>query len=264
VALDTIDPSQRGSSKGSGSGRGKQSARKSAKAGEPRSQGNGAAGRRRKVADLRLRRIPLQARGRATFERILDTTARLLDEFGTESITTNLVAKAAGVNVATLYQYFPNKQSLLLALFQRQSDQRIAAGEGGLAGICISDDWRSHLEASVDAVVQVRRTTPGTAALRQAMRSTPELLEYDLQGTMRAAEVLADELVKAGHISPPEAALVARCCIEMLAALLDLWSVGSGGKDDRIIVQLKVALAAYLEPYFGTAPGRGAKGRTRR
>jgi AcrR family transcriptional regulator len=220
--------------------------------------------RRRKSPDLGLRRTPSQARARVTFERILDTTAHLLEDLGTDAISTNLVARAAGVNVATLYQYFPNKQALLLALFQRQSDQRIAIGERGLLGLGNSADWRRQVDACIDAVALDRRITPGTAALRQAMRSSPELLEYDLQGTVHAAQALADELVKVGRITAPEASIVARCCIEMLTALLDLWSVGSRGQDDRIIIQLKAALGAYLEPYFGPAPAPPARKKPKR
>ncbi len=75
---------------------------------------------------LELRRTPMQARGQATFEGILDATAGLLDKVGGDKVTTNLIARAAGVNVATLYQYFPNKQAVLLELFKRQSEARIA------------------------------------------------------------------------------------------------------------------------------------------
>ncbi|MCE3286104.1 MAG: hypothetical protein K0R70_2360, partial [Steroidobacteraceae bacterium] len=46
--------------------------------------------RRVKGTELDLRRTPMQARGQATFERILDATAELLDKVGTESLTTNL------------------------------------------------------------------------------------------------------------------------------------------------------------------------------
>jgi hypothetical protein len=51
----------------------------------------------------------MQARGQATFERILDATARLLDEVGTEALTTNLIARTADVNVATLYPVLPEQ-----------------------------------------------------------------------------------------------------------------------------------------------------------
>jgi AcrR family transcriptional regulator len=211
-------------------------------------------GRRRTPAELELRRLPMQARGRATFERILDTTAQLLEEVGTDAITTNLVAQEARVNVATLYQYFPNKQALLLALFQRYADQRVAVGQSLLTGLGAAENWRDQLSTAIDAIVEVRRNTTGTAALRQAMRSTPDLLGHDLQGARQAAQIIAAELVRRGRTSADEAAVVARCCVEMLGALLDFWSIEARRKDPRIIVQMKAALSAYLAPYLDAEP----------
>jgi AcrR family transcriptional regulator len=217
-----------------------------------------ARGSRRKATQLDLRRTPLQARGQATFERILDATARLLDEVGTEGISTNLIAKAAGVNVATLYQYFPNKQAVLLALFQRQSDQRIDVGESMVEGLGGRRDWRRVLGEAIDAIADLRRSEPGATALRQAMRSSPDLLAHDVQGNLHAARRLADALVDAGAATPEEAKLVARCTMEVLTSLLDMWAVESGGRDNRIVEQVKVMLESYLAPYLETATRRGA------
>ena len=60
-------------------------------------------------SDLEPRRRPTARRARRTVGRILDATAALLDEVGFDAITTNLIAERAGVNVASLYKYFPNK-----------------------------------------------------------------------------------------------------------------------------------------------------------
>ena len=217
-----------------------------------------ARGPRRKATELDLRRTPLQARGQATFERILDATARLLDEVGTEGISTNLIAKAAGVNVATLYQYFPNKQAVLLALFQRQSDQRIDIGASMVEGIGGSRDWRRVLSEAIDSIADLRRSEAGATALRQAMRSSPDLLAHDVQGNLHAARRLADELVNAGSATPDEAKLVARCTMEVLTSLLDMWAVESGGRDNRIVEQVKAMLEGYLTPYLEHATRRHA------
>jgi AcrR family transcriptional regulator len=213
----------------------------------------GERGPRRKATELDLRRTPLQARGQATFENILNATARLLDEVGTEGISTNLIARAAGVNVATLYQYFPNKQAVLLALFQRQSDQRLAIIERMLEGLGVKRDWRRVLSDAVDAVAAARRNEPGSTALRQAMRSSPELLQHDVQATRLSAQRLADELVRAGGLALEEAHLVARCSLELLASLLDIWTIESGGSDARIVEQTKAMLERYLAPHL--SPG---------
>lgn len=216
-----------------------------------------ARGPRRKATELDLRRTPLQARGQATFERILDATARLLDDVGTEGISTNLIAKAAAVNVATLYQYFPNKQAVLLALFQRQSDQRIDIGAGMVEGpVGGKRDWRQVLGEAIEAMADLRRNEPGATALRQAMRSSPDLRAYDAQANLHAARRLADELVNAGTATLEEAKLVARCAIEVIASLLDMWAVESGSKDNRIVEQVKAMLEGYLAPYLETVSRR--------
>lgn len=80
-----------------------------------------------------MRRSPLLARGRVTFDAILEATARLLENGGIGAITTNRVAEAAGINVATLYHYFPNKQAILVALFEKQTHER-AIGAKAIVG----------------------------------------------------------------------------------------------------------------------------------
>ncbi len=65
-----------------------------------------------------LKREPRQSRARQTVQRIIDATAKLVQEQGVDNLTTNKVAERANVNIASLYQYFPNKQALLSALLQ--------------------------------------------------------------------------------------------------------------------------------------------------
>ncbi len=135
--------------------------------------------RRTKATELGLRRTPMQARGQATFERILDATAAVLEKVGTDALTTNLIARTANVNVATLYQYFPNKQAVLLALFKRQNGARIEISMRMLGGMSQSGDWRNRVARGIRAAADARRNMGGVAALRLAMRSSPDLLEHD-------------------------------------------------------------------------------------
>ncbi len=69
-----------------------------------------------------VRRKPTQARSERTVARILDAAAHVFAELGYTATTTNHVAKAAGVSIGSLYQYFPNKDALLVALEERHLD----------------------------------------------------------------------------------------------------------------------------------------------
>lgn len=65
------------------------------------------------------RKSPRQERSRRTVERILDAAARIFHELGYAGATTNDIADEAGVSIGSLYQYFPNKDALLVALTRR-------------------------------------------------------------------------------------------------------------------------------------------------
>jgi AcrR family transcriptional regulator len=68
---------------------------------------------------LNPRKTPSQARSAFTVEMIFDATIQVLLDVGIGRLTTTRVADRAGVSVGTLYQYFPNKDSLLAAVLQR-------------------------------------------------------------------------------------------------------------------------------------------------
>jgi AcrR family transcriptional regulator len=72
---------------------------------------------------LKPRKQPVQARSAASVEAILEATLQVLVQVGKERLTTTLVAARAGVSVGTLYQYFPNKSSLLQAALRRHLDE---------------------------------------------------------------------------------------------------------------------------------------------
>ena len=65
------------------------------------------------------RKSPSQERSRHTVERILDAATRVFHERGYAGATTNDIADEAGLSIGSLYQYFPNKDALLVALTQR-------------------------------------------------------------------------------------------------------------------------------------------------
>ena len=72
---------------------------------------------------IRKRRRPKQRRARQTVEAVLDAVVRVLKREGLRAVTTNRIAEAAGVSIGSVYQYFPDKQAIFVALHQRHIDQ---------------------------------------------------------------------------------------------------------------------------------------------
>src|SRR5512137_3082781 len=69
------------------------------------------------------RKAPAQKRSRATVEAIVDATARVLVRDGYDALSTNRVAREAGVSVGSLYQYFPGKEALVAAVMEQYSQR---------------------------------------------------------------------------------------------------------------------------------------------
>ena len=105
------------------------------------------------------RRVPRQARSRALVEAILEATARVLAERGYAGTNTNLVAERAGVSVGSVYQYFPNKDSLITALHERHATEMQAAMETVLA-TAHPRGLRGQLAALVHAWLAAHQVEP--------------------------------------------------------------------------------------------------------
>ena len=75
------------------------------------------------------RKTPVQARATVTVEAICEATIQVLLTHGADRLTTTRVAERAGVSVGTLYQYYPNKRSLLFAVFEDHLDKVTRAVE---------------------------------------------------------------------------------------------------------------------------------------
>src|ERR1700722_5740940 len=69
------------------------------------------------------RRQPKQRRALQTVEAVLDAVVRILKREGVEAVTTNHIAEVAGVSIGSVYQYFPDKRAIFVALHQRHIEE---------------------------------------------------------------------------------------------------------------------------------------------
>jgi AcrR family transcriptional regulator len=105
------------------------------------------------------RKLPKQERSRVTVEAILQATAHILTEKGYDQTNTNLIAELAGVSIGSLYQYFPNKEALIVALMEQHSHEIAALVESKLNHL-FDDPPEIAIPELVKAVIAVHGINP--------------------------------------------------------------------------------------------------------
>ncbi len=109
---------------------------------------------------LKPRKTPSQERARATVEAILEAGAYILVRDGWEKFTTNSVAERAGVNIASLYQYFPNKESIVAELQRRHIEKGRAAYPDMIVQLRSQPNLRAALKILIDGAFAEHRVNP--------------------------------------------------------------------------------------------------------
>lgn len=118
----------------------------------------------KKPIDLSLKKQPKQARALATVEAIAEAATYILRDEGPRGFTANKVAERAGVNIASFYQYFPNKEALLFHVAQITWDKQLAQ----LAPI-LTRPGPNHAKKLRDFILAFFAIEAQEADLRQAL-----------------------------------------------------------------------------------------------
>lgn len=127
------------------------------------------------------RKAPRQDRAKNTVEKLLDVTEQLLETIGLDGVTTVLIAERANLSVGTLYEYFPNKHSILFALANRwiaMLEKVLAQNEVAQRGFTSWSDWYAqYMGAMFEIYLQER----GLVRYYDTLVSVPDLRALDLQ-----------------------------------------------------------------------------------
>jgi AcrR family transcriptional regulator len=212
-----------------------------------------------KSDQLTPRRKPRQERSRDRVERILEATAALLGDTPVDKITTAAIAEKAGVPIGSVYQYFPNKLSVLAKLARQVMelvDLETASSIAEDFGIL---PWDQAIDRAIDATMQGYAKQPGYVQLLLSIRPTPEFRAITDESNERVAAMLAVHPALQAVIPPDRIQLVTRSAIQAVNALQD-WALSEDDPElaNRIISEMKTLLKGYLAVYMDeSSPYRG-------
>lgn len=201
-------------------------------------------------AALEPRKTPVQARSTATVEAIYEATIQVLLSEGGQRLTTTRVAERAGVSVGTLYQYYPNKESLLFAVLEAHMNKVAEAVEAACERARrkpMAEVVQDVVEAFVDA--KMERADVSTALYRIAAEvDGPTLVRRAFQRSLKALE--------AALKTAPDAALGhEKFAIQMLfgAMVGTTKSVLEAGASPAMVQNLRHHLVLLCQSYAAAA-----------
>jgi AcrR family transcriptional regulator len=188
------------------------------------------------------RKTPTQTRAAVTVGAISEATIQILLKQGVNRLTTTRVAERAGVSVGTLYQYYPNKQSLLFAVLADHLDKVASAVESACEQARhkpLSDVIKAVVEAFVDA--KMKRVDVSLALYQFAVGAGgPALAKRVGQRSRKALEAM---LQTAPDIaSPPDKFAVELMFAAMAGATRHVLEAGASPAMMRALRQHLVVL----------------------
>jgi AcrR family transcriptional regulator len=194
------------------------------------------------AAPLGPRKAPRQRRSAHTVEALLEAAAQVLELRGLEGYNTNAVARRAGASVGTLYQYFPGKDALTLALLLREDRlfHEAAAATVALPG------FHAALGAFIDVAVRQQLSRPNLARLLDEQEGRPEF-RAALSGKYRFHDLLAEILSKpdapARWQDPPLRRLAADDLLALMRGMTD--AAGERGERDADDLARRIGAAVF-------------------
>ncbi|MET0234850.1 MAG: TetR/AcrR family transcriptional regulator [Kibdelosporangium sp.] len=178
-----------------------------------------------------------QARGERRIAQLLDAAAEVFAAEGYVAATTNAIAAAAGVSPGTLYQFFPNKESMGEALADRYLEALVLAHEQDagrqISGVPLDD----VIDRMVDPAIRIASENAGfTAVFHWSERLQTAVVD----------QVDALLAVRVAALDPSRRRLVAVVTVKIFEALLPSLLAISGPSRAGMTVELKRVLRAYL------------------
>jgi AcrR family transcriptional regulator len=208
-----------------------------------------------KAERLAQRKAPVQARARRSIQHLLDATQRVLISEGPSGISTPTIAREAGVSVGALYNYFPNKESLVLALYETKLAEIRAVVE---APVVRTGDWRADVATWLRSIKAREAEIEYGVALNEAMGHFPGLHEVSRRHLSTQAGIVAQQIKALGSTWPDEALFDLALHAVFLNSAAWLYWAFAGEELPQAIDRLVATMIALVAPALeGAAPPEG-------
>nr|WP_230596044.1 TetR family transcriptional regulator [Xanthomonas vasicola] len=193
------------------------------------------------------RKSPQQARSRATVEVIRQASIQVLVAEGLKGCTTTRVAERGGVSVGSVYQYYPNRQTMLTAVL----DWYLQAVTHAVEQACAQQHGRTlaqQCEALVHAFVHAKLQHVDVSRALYAISELHGGAALGAQARKRSQQAFAAALATTSDIRFDDCEAVAE--IGMAAITGPLRSLLEDGAPAARVAPLQAQLVVLLHSYL--------------
>ncbi|WP_445152437.1 TetR/AcrR family transcriptional regulator [Baekduia sp. Peel2402] len=194
------------------------------------------------------RKAPRQARSRLTVEALLDAAAQVFERHGYAAGTTNRIAERAGVSIGSLYQYYPNKDAILVALVEQHLDEGTAAAGSVLAAL-VADVPPADvgMRRLVEAMVALHRDRPALHRVLFEEAPRPPALRRRLEELEETVTAAVAAYLRASDATDRDPELAARMVVRVVETVThELVLRPRGVPVDAHVDEAVVLLTRYL------------------
>lgn len=181
---------------------------------------------------------------------LLDAAAQVIAVAGFEAATMSEVAERAGASIGSLYQFFPNKESITEALCGKQA-REIEARWLMIETQARKLDLRGMTDRLIEVTIEFANRHPAFLALLDA----PCARRNSSAVRQRFRQLLAEFLlVRKPRMSQAKANRLATVTLQLMKALLVLYKEAKRTERPLIVREFKMVLFSYLTARMGTLP----------
>jgi len=188
------------------------------------------------------RRSPQQERGERRVAQLLEAAGAEMAEVGYEATTMTAIAERAGASIGTLYQYFPDKDAVAVALraqYVAEFEECWAALEGRGAKL----NLRRLADLIVDTIVDYIARRPAYLPLMTTLRNHKR--DHGARNRLRE-HIAALFRGRRPELTKEDALRMANVTVQTLKGMNPLFVDATEPEKEAIVREFKMLLFGYL------------------
>ena len=142
------------------------------------------------------RRNPTQQRSRERQERILAVATKLIATKGSDSLKMSEIAERSEISIGSLYQYFPDKSSVIRTLAERFNAESRRCIETALVAVQDAQGLREAYSDLLEQYYDIAQAEPVMRDIWSGMQADKQLLALELEESRVAGRLLADAMLR--------------------------------------------------------------------